>query len=222
MAYALSWQDTLSGEKKKNYFKKLMNKVYLERKSGKIIYPSADVIFHAFRLTDLWNVKVVILGQDPYHKPNQAHGLAFSVLPGVAIPPSLKNIYKELISDIPDFRPPQHGFLENWARQGVFLLNTILTVEAGKPRSHEKFGWAIFTNKVIFIVNKYCENVVFLLWGVEAQKRINLINHRNHCVLSSAHPSPLSAYRGFFGCSHFSQANKFLMSIGRNPINWTP
>ncbi|VFP83238.1 uracil-DNA glycosylase [Candidatus Erwinia haradaeae] len=221
MAHILSWKDVLAHEKKKYYFKQVLDKVYLEREGGKIIYPPAQFVFEVFRLTELYQVKVVILGQDPYHHPNQAHGLAFSVLPGVSTPPSLKNIYKELMRDIPGFQPPQHGCLESWAQQGVFLLNTILTVEAGKPHSHAKFGWSMFTNKVISIINEHCEKIVFLLWGVEAQRRVRLIHHRYHYVLSTVHPSPLSAYRGFFGCSHFSKTNKFLSCIGKNPINWT-
>ena len=163
---------------------------------------------------------MVILGQDPYHGPNQAHGLAFSVKPPVAPPPSLVNIYKELAQDIPNFQIPHHGYLVDWAKQGVLLLNTVLTVEQGQAHSHANFGWETFTDKVIEQLNLHRENLVFLLWGSHAQKKGQFIDQNRHCVLRAPHPSPLSAHRGFFGCHHFSQANHYLESKGLSPIQW--
>ena len=167
-------------------------------------------------------MKVVILGQDPYHGPGQAHGLAFSVLPGVAVPPSLANMYKELQTDIADFTRPNHGYLESWARQGVLLLNTVLTVEAGNAHSHAKLGWETFTDKVIALINEHCEGVVFLLWGSHAQKKGSFIDRNRHHVLQAPHPSPLSAHRGFMGCGHFSKTNEYLTERNQPAINWTP
>ena len=222
MVNALTWHDVLAEEKEKPYFIETLSMVAKERAAGKTVYPPQKDVFNAFRLTELGDVKVVILGQDPYHGPNQAHGLAFSVLPGVAVPPSLVNMYKELVTDIPGFQRPNHGFLESWARQGVLLLNTVLTVEAGKAHSHARFGWETFTDRVIAVINEHRENVVFLLWGSHAQKKGSIIDRQRHHVLQAPHPSPLSAHRGFFGCGHFSKTNEWLEQHGEQPIDWTP
>jgi len=222
MVNALTWHDVLAEEKEKPYFIEMLSMVAKERAAGKTVYPPQKDVFNAFRLTELGDVKVVILGQDPYHGPNQAHGLAFSVLPGVAVPPSLVNMYKELVTDIPGFQRPNHGFLESWARQGVLLLNTVLTVEAGKAHSHARFGWETFTDRVIAVINEHRENVVFLLWGSHAQKKGSIIDRQRHHVLQAPHPSPLSAHRGFFGCGHFSKTNEWLEQHGEQPIDWTP
>ncbi len=222
MADKLTWHDVLAEEKEKPYFKETLQAVAHERAAGVTVYPPQKDVFNAFKLTELGDIKVVILGQDPYHGPNQAHGLAFSVLPGVAIPPSLLNMYKELEQDIADFQRPQHGFLESWARQGVLLLNTVLTVEAGKAHSHARFGWETFTDTVINAINTHREGVVFLLWGAHAQKKGSIIDSKRHHVLKAPHPSPLSAHRGFFGCKHFSQTNALLSAAGKKPVEWTP
>lgn len=222
MVNALTWHDVLAQEKEKPYFIETMTKVANERATGTTVYPPQKDVFNAFRLTELGDIKVVILGQDPYHGPNQAHGLAFSVLPGVAVPPSLVNMYKELVTDIPGFTRPTHGFLESWAKQGVMLLNTVLTVEAGKAHSHAKFGWETFTDNVIAAINTHRENVVFLLWGSHAQKKGSIIDRERHHVLQAPHPSPLSAHRGFFGCGHFSKTNALLEKHDETPIDWTP
>lgn len=174
-----------------------MDFVRREREAGKIVYPPAADVFNAFKYTEFADVKVVILGQDPYHGPNQAHGLCFSVLPGVAVPPSLVNIYKELHRDIPGFEIPSHGYLLSWAQQGVLLLNTVLTVEAGKAHSHASSGWEHFTDRVIAALNEHREGLVFLLWGNHAQKKGQYIDRQRHHVLMAPHPSPLSAHRGF-------------------------
>jgi len=222
MGNALTWHDVLAEEKEKPYFIETLSMVANERAAGKTVYPPQKDVFNAFRLTELGDVKVVILGQDPYHGPNQAHGLAFSVLPGVAVPPSLVNMYKELEADIAGFKRPNHGFLESWARQGVLLLNTVLTVEAGKAHSHASFGWETFTDRVIAAINENRENVVFLLWGSHAQKKGSIIDRERHHVLKAPHPSPLSAHRGFFGCGHFSKTNEWLEQHDEKPVNWTP
>ncbi|MFP9230319.1 uracil-DNA glycosylase [Pectobacterium cacticida] len=222
MATSLTWHDVLAQEKLQPYFINTLEFIKKERAAGKIIYPPQKDVFNAFRFTELHQVKVVILGQDPYHGPNQAHGLSFSVRPGVPAPPSLVNIYKELASDIPGFEIPRHGFLQSWAEQGVLLLNTVLTVEAGRAHSHANLGWETFTDRVIAALNEQREGLVFLLWGSHAQKKGSIIDQRRHHVLKSPHPSPLSAHRGFFGCKHFSQANQFLEQQGLSPINWTP
>lgn len=216
----VTWQDALGEEKQQAYFVDLLTRIEAERAAGKTIYPPKSDVFNALSLTPLNEVKVVILGQDPYHGPNQAHGLAFSVLPGVKVPPSLVNIYKELAEDIEGFNIPEHGTLTAWAQQGVLLLNTVLTVEQGNANSHAKWGWERFTDKVISAVNAHCENVVLLLWGGHAQKKGKHINREKHHVISGPHPSPLSAYRGFFGCKHFSQTNAYLSATGQKPINW--
>ncbi|CAK9885665.1 MAG: Uracil-DNA glycosylase [Candidatus Erwinia impunctatus] len=222
MVKSMTWHDVLAEEKQKPYFIETLAAVARERASGKKIYPEQKAVFNAFRLTELGDIKVVILGQDPYHGAGQAHGLAFSVQPGIAIPPSLMNIYKELASEFPDFTKPAHGFLESWAKQGVLLLNTVLTVEAGKAHSHAKYGWETFTDTVIAAINQYRENVVFMLWGAHAQKKGKIIDRQRHYVLQAPHPSPLSAHRGFLGCGHFSEANRWLEQHGERAINWSP
>lgn len=190
-----------------------------EKAAKKTIYPHSSDWFRAFELTPLSKVKVVILGQDPYHGPQQAHGLCFSVQPGVKVPPSLVNIYKELASDV-GFSPVRHGFLEPWAKQGVLLLNTALTVEQGNAASHRGKGWEQFTDRAIEMVSQHADPCVFLLWGSHARQKKSLIDQRRHWVLESPHPSPLSAHRGFFGNQHFSRANQFLVEQGRTPIEW--
>ena len=215
-----TWKEAIGEEKQKPYFQHILQQVQQAKAAGKMVYPPQSEIFSAFSLTEFEAVKVVILGQDPYHGPNQAHGLAFSVKPPVAPPPSLVNIYKELAQDIPNFQIPHHGYLVDWAKQGVLLLNTVLTVEQGQAHSHANFGWETFTDKVIEQLNLYRENLVFLLWGSHAQKKGQFIDQNRHCVLRAPHPSPLSAHRGFFGCHHFSQANHYLESKGLSPIQW--
>ena len=214
------WADILNEEKQQPYFQQIVQFVDAERAAGKTIYPPKQDVFNAFEITELDKVKVVILGQDPYHGPNQAHGLCFSVQLGVKTPPSLVNIYKELASDISGFTIPQHGFLQSWADQGVLLLNTVLTVEQGQAHSHAKIGWEQFTDVVIQQLNKHCDGLVFLLWGSHGQKKGAVIDRQKHHVLSAPHPSPLSAYRGFFGCKHFSQTNQILQQQGETAINW--
>ncbi len=190
-----------------------------EKQQGKVIYPASKNIFNAFNSTPLDQVKVVILGQDPYHGPNQAHGLCFSVQPGIPAPPSLQNMFKELRRDL-GFDIPSHGCLQAWANQGVLLLNATLTVEQARAGSHQGQGWETFTDKAIQLVNDQCQGVVFLLWGSYAQKKAAFINTHKHLVLKAPHPSPLSAHRGFIGCGHFSQANQYLQSCNKKPINW--
>ncbi|MFS1703271.1 uracil-DNA glycosylase [Alteromonas sp. AMM-1] len=214
------WQDVLGPVKHADFFQQLMARVDAERMAGKAIYPPASDVFNALTLTPLEDVKVVILGQDPYHGPGQAHGLCFSVLPGIKTPPSLVNIYKELAQDIDGFRIPSHGNLTQWAKQGVLLLNTVLTVEQGKAHSHAKWGWEAFTDAVIKSVNDTQQGVVFLLWGSHAQKKGQNIDTQKHYVLNAPHPSPLSAHRGFLGCGHFSQTNALLSQQGKQPVNW--
>jgi len=220
MMQAATWQTLLGEEKRQAYFTHMMDFIASERASGKVIYPAAEDVFNAFSCTEFNQIKVVILGQDPYHGPNQAHGLSFSVQKGVKTPPSLKNMYKALQHDFPDFILPEHGCLQSWAEQGVFLLNTVLTVEQGKAHSHAKIGWERFTDKVIALINEHAQDVVFLLWGSHAQKKAGLIDASKHHILTAAHPSPLSAYRGFFECGHFAQTNQILIDSGRTPINW--
>ncbi|SUT97656.1 uracil-DNA glycosylase [Actinobacillus lignieresii] len=215
-----TWTEALGEEKQKSYFQHILQYVHNERLAGKVIYPPQNEVFSAFALTEFSEVKVVILGQDPYHGPNQAHGLAFSVKPPIVPPPSLLNMYKELSDDIEGFQIPQHGYLVDWAKQGVFMLNTVLTVEQSRANSHAQIGWEIFTDKVIAQLNTYRENLVFLLWGSHAQRKGQFIDRNRHLVLTCPHPSPLSAYRGFFGCRHFSKTNRYLLSKGIAPINW--
>jgi uracil-DNA glycosylase len=216
---APTWQLKLETEFEKPYMQALQAFLHSEQALGKTIYPEESNWFHALEVTALDKVKVVILGQDPYHQPNQAHGLCFSVLPGVKTPPSLANIYKELASDLGVERP-NHGYLERWAEQGVLLINAVMTVEDSKANAHKGKGWETFTDKIISTVNEHCDSVVFLLWGGYAQKKGAMIDSNKHLVLTSTHPSPLSAYRGFLGCGHFSQANTYLEQQGKTAINW--
>jgi uracil-DNA glycosylase len=222
MTKPLTWQEFIDSEKEQEYLQKTLAFVASERQAGKSIFPPENDVFNAFHVTELSEVNVVILGQDPYHGPNQAHGLCFSVKPGVKIPPSLKNIYKELANDIDGFAIPDHGYLQHWAEQGVLLLNTVLTVEQGHAHSHAKLGWETFTDRVMEAINQSRDNVVFLLWGSHAQKKGAMIDRNRHRVLLAPHPSPLSAHRGFLGCGHFSQTNQYLCEIGRKPIDWQP
>lgn len=213
------WKAVLSREFTKPYFQQLAAFLKTEKMQGKVIYPPGSLIFNAFDKTPFDKVKVVILGQDPYHGPGQAHGLCFSVPDGVPFPPSLVNIFKELQSDI-GMPIPKSGNLTGWAQQGVFLLNASLTVRAGEPMSHAKIGWADFTDAVIKSISDGKKGVVFLLWGRFAQDKQVLIDETKHYVLKAAHPSPLSASNGFFGCRHFSKTNKLLMQQGLDPIDW--
>ena len=225
-----SWKDALMDEFEASYMKKLRAFLVAERQARKVIYPQGDRIFAALDATPLDAVKVVIIGQDPYHGPNQAHGLCFSVLPGVAAPPSLVNIFQEINTDMVDENvpfgrrdgaiPAGHACLEPWARQGVLLLNAVLTVAAGRAGSHQGRGWETFTDRVVETINRRREHVVCMLWGSSAQKKGAVVDARRHLVLSAPHPSPLSAHRGFFGCRHFSRANQYLVEHGILPINW--
>ncbi|MEH6591578.1 MAG: uracil-DNA glycosylase [Halioglobus sp.] len=215
-----SWRKELAGEFDQTYMQALTAFLSAETQAGKSIYPPAVQIFNAFSHTPLSKVRVVILGQDPYHGEGQAHGLCFSVQPGVAIPPSLKNIYKELHGDL-DFEIPEHGCLTPWADQGVLLLNSVLSVEAGRAASHQGRGWETFTDRVIELIGRQSKGVVFMLWGGYAQRKGAMIDGSRHCVLRAPHPSPLSAYRGFFGCGHFSKANAYLVSGGETAIDWS-
>lgn len=214
-----SWKSALREEFDKPYMRELGEFLRREKAAGKLIYPPGPLIFNALNSTPLDKVKVVIIGQDPYHGPGQAHGLCFSVQPGVPAPPSLQNIYKELQRDL-NIPIPSHGYLQHWAEQGVLLLNTSLTVEHSRAGSHAQAGWQHFTDRVIEVVNERCDGVVFLLWGSHAQSKQKLIDPRKHLILKSAHPSPLSAYRGFLGNGHFSRTNKFLEQNGKTPIDW--
>ena len=214
------WSDFLEKEFKADYFYKLREYIADKRKIGTLIYPPKEQIFRALELTSLKNTKVVIIGQDPYHGENQAHGLAFSVNKGIKIPPSLRNIYKELKIDIEEFQIPPHGFLEKWAVQGVLMLNRILTVENAKPLSHAKIGWNIFTSNLIKELSINREGIIFLLWGNRAFELENLIDTKKHFILKAPHPSPLSAYRGFLGCKHFSKTNDILSNNGLDQIDW--
>lgn len=213
------WDEILKDEFEKEYYLKLRSFLKEEYKT-QTIYPDMYNIFNALKYTSYADVKVVILGQDPYHEPNQAHGLCFSVQKGVPAPPSLKNIYKEIQSDL-GINPPDHGELTKWAKQGILLLNTVLTVRKGHANSHKNKGWEIFTDNVIKKVNEKDSPVVFILWGGNAKQKISLITNPIHKILTSVHPSPLSAYNGFFGCRHFSKTNEFLKEIGKEPIDWS-
>ena len=213
-----SWEKALKGEFSKDYYKKLFVKVREEYQT-RTIYPPADDIFNAFHFTPLEEVKVVILGQDPYHEPGQAHGLCFSVKPHVPIPPSLVNIYKELEDDLGCYIP-NNGYLEKWARQGVLMLNTVLTVRAHQANSHKDIGWEQFTDAAIRVLADQDRPMVFVLWGKPAQRKREMIYNPKHLILESPHPSPLSAYRGFFGSRPFSRTNKFLTEHGLEPIDW--
>ena len=213
-----SWDSKLEEEMAKPYFLNMLN--FLDDEyNNKKIYPPRNKIFNALKTTPFGNIKVVIIGQDPYHGYGQAHGLCFSVNRGVALPPSLKNIYKEMESDLGIIQP-NHGYLQSWANQGVLLLNTVLTVEEGKPNSHAKIGWQTYTDQIIKIANLQEQPIVFLLWGRNAISKAKFINQNKHLVLTSVHPSPLSAYGGFFGCKHFSKCNEFLVQNGIEPIDW--
>jgi len=214
-----SWKAVLKSEFNKPYFQQIVLHIKTEKSQGKIIYPPGSLIFNAFNKTPFDKVKVVILGQDPYHGAGQGHGLCFSVPDGVPPPPSLVNIFKELQEDT-GVGIPRHGNLSHWAGQGVFLLNASLTVRAGEPMSHAKTGWSQFTDTVIKTISDQKKNVVFLLWGKFAQEKKILIDESRHLILKAAHPSPLSAHAGFLGCRHFSKTNAFLMSKGMDPVDW--
>jgi uracil-DNA glycosylase len=225
-AEKVTWKDILGEERAKPYFKELLEFVETERARGVLVYPKNSEVFNAFALTPFESVRVVILGQDPYHGPGQAHGLSFSVRPPVPPPPSLINIFVELHRDLglwgdsPQHRPA-NGSLEGWAKQGVLLLNAVLTVEANKPGSHANRGWERFTDVVIQQLNQKRSGLVFLLWGSYAQKKASFLDRSKHLVLEAPHPSPLSAYRGFIGCGHFSKANEYLARLGGSVIDWS-
>ncbi len=219
------WQAIVAQEQQQPYYKSLSASVAQQRADGEVIFPSEEDVFNAFSSVDLTDVKIIIFGQDPYHGvgsmgESQAHGLAFSVRKGIKVPPSLVNIYKELTQDIAEFVTPSHGYLMEWAEQGVLLLNTVLTVKQGQAHSHAKLGWEIFTDKIIAELNEQNTGCVFMLWGSHAQKKGKNINQDKHLVLNGPHPSPLSAYRGFFGCQHFSKANQWLTDNNIEPIIW--
>ncbi len=215
-----SWLQYLQSEFDQEYMQSLRAFLQAEKQLGKTIYPKGELIFNALNTTHFDTVKVVILGQDPYHGPGQAHGLCFSVLPGVQFPPSLLNIFKEIERDI-GIAVPRSGCLQSWAEQGVLLLNATLTVERARAGSHQGKGWETFTDKIIALLNEKRDGLVFLLWGSYAQKKGALIDQSRHCVLKSPHPSPLSAHRGFLGNAHFSQANNWLTQQGQTPIDWS-
>ncbi len=225
-----SWKHALLDEFDKPYMRNLRAFLVKERAANKTIYPRGKQIFAALDLTPIENVRVVVIGQDPYHGPNQAHGLCFSVQPGVAEPPSLLNIFQEINDDMTDPAvpggdagrrlQPGRGCLTSWARQGVLLLNAVLTVERGRAGSHQGRGWETFTDRIVAILNEQCEGLVFMLWGTYAQKKGSIVDRNRHYVLAGPHPSPLSAHRGFFGCRHFSKANRYLVAHGNPPIDW--
>lgn len=212
------WDNLIGEEFSKDYFKNLCNNLADEYKKY-TIYPARENVFNALKYTSYYDVKVLLLGQDPYHGEGQAHGLAFSVQKGTDKPPSLKNMFKELKSDL-GIDEPSHGCLEDWAKQGVMLLNTVLTVRDGEANSHKKLGWTIFTDKIIEKLNEREDPVIFILWGKNASEKLPLITNSKHFVLSAAHPSPLSASRGFLGCRHYSKVNEILKRIGKEPIDW--
>jgi len=214
-----SWKQLLAAEWSRPYMLELQTFLVREKAAGKTIYPKEEHLFQALNLTPFDQVKVVIIGQDPYHGPDQAHGLSFSVQKGMKIPPSLKNIFKELQDDL-NLTPPDHGNLQHWASQGVLLLNNVLTVESDNAGSHSQKGWETFTDQIINLLNEKKKNLVFILWGSPAQKKANQVDHEKHLILKSAHPSPLSSYRGFFGSKPFSKTNQYLLSKGLSPISW--
>ncbi|WP_343814851.1 uracil-DNA glycosylase [Colwellia asteriadis] len=218
------WQQLINSEQRKPYFKALLAEIKQQRSAGITIFPKDDDIFNAFKAVDLKDINVVVLGQDPYHGEQlgvaQAHGLAFSVQPTIKIPPSLVNIYKELTNDIDGFIAPEHGCLTTWAEQGVLLLNTVLTVQQANAHSHAKLGWETFTDAVIDKISEENPHCVFILWGAHAKKKGRNIDESKHLVLTGPHPSPLSSYRGFFGCQHFSKANNWLQAQGQVTIDW--
>lgn len=212
------WDSVLQNEFDKPYFKRLEQFLDDER-SRYEIYPPKDDVFNALRYSSYQDTKVVILGQDPYHEPGQAHGMCFSVNKGVKIPPSLVNIYKEIEDDL-GIKPPSHGYLAGWARQGVLLLNTVLTVRRGQANSHKGKGWEIFTDRIVEILNERHKPLVFILWGANAKSETELITNKDHMVITGAHPSPLSAWKGFFGGGYFSKTNRYMEITGQDPVNW--
>ena len=214
------WLAHIGDEFDKPYMQALREFLREQKRKGKVIYPPTELWFNAFKQTPFDAVRVVIVGQDPYHGEGQAHGLCFSVLPDVQPPPSLKNIFKEIHADL-GLPVPQHGYLQHWAEQGVLLINSVLTVEQGQAGAHQGKGWEIFTDRVIDVLNAERENIVFLLWGSYAQKKGQFIDRKRHCVLTAPHPSPLSAHRGFMGCKHFSQANRYLQAHDVPVIDWS-
>lgn len=215
-----SWKEVLKDEFEKPYFADIAGWIKTEKQSGKVVYPAGSSIFNAFDLTPFNHVKVVLLGQDPYHNPGQAHGLSFSVQRGIKPPPSLQNIFKEIRQDLGLSLSPEFGDLTHWAQQGVLLLNAALTVRANEPGSHARIGWASFTDAVIRLLSERKEHLVFLLWGRFAQEKQFLIDEHRHCILKAAHPSPFSADKGFFGCRHFSKTNEYLTRHGIDPVDW--
>jgi uracil-DNA glycosylase len=214
-----SWRELLLPEFERDYMRSVREFLLREKQQGKVIFPAGDDIFNALNSTPFDQTRVVILGQDPYHGPGQAHGLCFSVRPGVDTPPSLKNIYKEIAADL-GIPPTRSGCLQSWAEQGVLLLNAVLTVESGRAASHQRKGWEQFTDRIVALLNERREGLVFLLWGSYAQRKGEIIDRNRHLVLESVHPSPLSASRGFFGNQHFSRANSYLSANGQTPIDW--
>ncbi len=212
------WDEILKDEFESDYYKKIREFLKKEYSYG-VIYPNMNDIFNSLKYASYNDIKVVIIGQDPYHEPGQAHGLSFSVKPGIAIPPSLLNIYKELENDLGCYIP-NNGYLESWAKQGVLLLNNVLTVRAHQANSHKTCGWETFTDNIIRELNKREKSIIFLMWGSCAKQKEALITNKNHYILKAPHPSPLSAYRGFFGCKHFSKTNEILISNGETPIEW--
>jgi uracil-DNA glycosylase len=216
---AADWKKLLEAEFAKPYFQKIGNFLKTEQEHGYEIFPRHDLVLEALRITPFANLKVVLLGQDPYHTPKMATGLSFSIPPTEKLPPSLKNIFKELQTDL-NIPQPVNGDIRNWADQGVLLLNTNLTVRKGEAASHSKIGWQIFTNKIIEIINERCNSIVFILWGKHAQEKKDLINTDIHLILEAAHPSPLSAYKGFLGCKHFSKTNQWLQQNNILEIDW--
>ncbi len=215
----ITWKKIINNEKKKKYFKKMIKILKYEYKN-KNIFPKKENIFEAFKWTKFKNIKVIILAQDPYFKINQSHGIAFSVLPNIKIPKSVINIYKEIKNEYLNFTPPNHGCLLKWCKQGVLLLNSILTVEEYKPLSHKNIGWITFTNNIIKYINKYLNKIIFLLWGKLAQKKIKIIDSKKHIILCTSHPSSLSANKGFLGCNHFKLTNKILKKNNKSIIKW--
>lgn len=215
-----SWLAQLEAEFSQPYMVQLRAFLKAEKQQGKRIFPAGGEFFNAFAHTPLGKVKIVILGQDPYHGEGQAHGLCFSVKPGVKVPPSLQNIYKEINAEL-GLPIPGHGYLTRWAEQGVLLLNSVLSVECARAASHQGKGWETFTDRVIDVINREREGVVFMLWGNYAQRKGAIIDTERHCVLKAPHPSPLSAHRGFFGCGHFKAANEFLRQRGQDPVDWS-
>lgn len=214
-----TWEDVINYEKEQEYYKRLKNEIDIRYETS-TVFPPKSKIFNAFSKTPIENLKVVILGQDPYHGAGQAQGLSFSTPKEIKNPPSMQNILKEIDADLQRVSSCLDGDLTPWAKDGVLLLNTILTVEESKPKSHHKLGWEIFTDKIIKYISQNCENIIFLLWGSPAIAKTKLIDEEKHHILTAPHPSPLSAYRGFFGCKHFSKTNEILKSIGKMPINW--